>query len=69
MSGTASGETIDAAGNVKRIRVVEASPPGVFDEVADLGCDARVASGGGRMRITMDRYNADWDMVRRAVAA
>jgi 2,3-bisphosphoglycerate-independent phosphoglycerate mutase len=38
---------------------------GAFDEVADLGCDARVASGGGRMRITMDRYNADWDMVRR----
>lgn len=27
--------------------------------------DYRIASGGGRMRITMDRYNADWDMVRR----
>lgn len=26
--------------------------------------DARVASGGGRMKITMDRYEADWDMVR-----
>ncbi|MDP2307903.1 MAG: 2,3-bisphosphoglycerate-independent phosphoglycerate mutase [Pseudomonadota bacterium] len=26
--------------------------------------DARVASGGGRMRITMDRYNADWRMVK-----
>ncbi len=26
--------------------------------------DYRIASGGGRMRITMDRYNADWDMVR-----
>jgi 2,3-bisphosphoglycerate-independent phosphoglycerate mutase len=38
---------------------------GVFDDVADEGCDARIASGGGRMRITMDRYNADWDMVRR----
>ncbi len=25
----------------------------------------RIASGGGRMRITMDRYQADWDMVRR----
>ncbi len=23
----------------------------------------RIASGGGRMTITMDRYNADWDMV------
>ena len=29
------------------------------------GCDARVASGGGRMTITMDRYNADWGMVQK----
>lgn len=27
--------------------------------------EARIASGGGRMRITMDRYGADWEMVRR----
>ncbi len=27
--------------------------------------DVRVASGGGRMHITMDRYNADWGMVKR----
>lgn len=27
--------------------------------------DARIASGGGRMTITMDRYQADWEMVRR----
>ncbi|MDD2296383.1 MAG: 2,3-bisphosphoglycerate-independent phosphoglycerate mutase [Sphaerochaetaceae bacterium] len=26
--------------------------------------DARIASGGGRMVITMDRYNANWDMVK-----
>ena len=25
----------------------------------------RIASGGGRMQITMDRYGADWEMVRR----
>ncbi len=25
----------------------------------------RIASGGGRMEITMDRYGADWEMVRR----
>ncbi len=25
----------------------------------------RIASGGGRMQITMDRYEADWDMVER----
>lgn len=28
------------------------------------GVDYRIASGGGRMVITMDRYNANWDMVR-----
>jgi len=37
--------------------------------VADLakleGCDAQVASGGGRMKVTMDRYEADWAMVER----
>lgn len=29
------------------------------------GVDARIASGGGRMVITMDRYEADWAMVER----
>ena len=29
------------------------------------GFDARIASGGGRMVITMDRYGANWDMVRK----
>jgi 2,3-bisphosphoglycerate-independent phosphoglycerate mutase len=29
------------------------------------GVDYRIASGGGRMYITMDRYNADWSMVER----
>ena len=27
--------------------------------------DGVIASGGGRMRMTMDRYEADWEMVRR----
>jgi 2,3-bisphosphoglycerate-independent phosphoglycerate mutase len=34
-------------------------------ETSAQGWDAAVASGGGRMQITMDRYNANWDMVRR----
>ena len=29
----------------------------------DEGFDARIASGGGRMKITMDRYEANWAMV------
>ena len=32
---------------------------------ADGTFDGRIASGGGRMVITMDRYNANWDMVRK----
>ncbi len=29
------------------------------------GADYRIASGGGRMVTTMDRYNADWTVVKR----
>lgn len=32
---------------------------------ARAGRNFRIASGGGRMRITMDRYEADWEMVAR----
>lgn len=32
-----------------------------LDEKAEV--DYRIASGGGRMKITMDRYEADWSMV------
>ena len=32
---------------------------------AKYSCCARIASGGGRMVITMDRYGANWDMVRK----
>ena len=35
------------------------------DLSADGTFDAQIASGGGRMVITMDRYNADWDMVKK----
>jgi 2,3-bisphosphoglycerate-independent phosphoglycerate mutase len=36
-----------------------------LQEVSGAAFDARIASGGGRMWITMDRYGADWDMVKR----
>ena len=37
-----------------------------FEEfLKTLNADFRIASGGGRMVITMDRYGADWDMVRK----
>jgi 2,3-bisphosphoglycerate-independent phosphoglycerate mutase len=31
---------------------------------ADSAVDYAIASGGGRMKITMDRYEADWNMVK-----
>ncbi len=34
-------------------------------ELCDASFDAKIASGGGRMKITMDRYEADWSMVER----
>lgn len=34
-------------------------------ELNDEDFDARIASGGGRMVITMDRYNANWKMVEK----
>lgn len=34
-------------------------------ELNDDNFHACIASGGGRMQITMDRYEADWSMVER----
>ena len=34
-------------------------------ELRDESFDIKIASGGGRMKITMDRYEADWSMVDR----
>ena len=37
-------------------------------ELRAQGFDYAIASGGGRMRVTMDRYEADWGMVERGWA-
>lgn len=37
----------------------------VLKELNDASFDGKIASGGGRMKITMDRYQADWEMVER----
>ncbi|CAN6253332.1 unnamed protein product [Urochloa humidicola] len=34
-------------------------------QLQEKGIDARIASGGGRMYVTMDRYENDWDVVKR----
>ena len=33
--------------------------------LSDADFNVKIASGGGRMKITMDRYEADWSMVER----
>ena len=35
----------------------------VLQELNTQGCDYAIASGGGRMQVTMDRYEANWGMV------
>lgn len=37
----------------------------LLEELNDQNFNAKIASGGGRMYITMDRYEADWQMVKR----
>ncbi|MCB9229445.1 MAG: 2,3-bisphosphoglycerate-independent phosphoglycerate mutase [Deltaproteobacteria bacterium] len=37
----------------------------VITALKETGADIRIASGGGRMLCTMDRYEADWEIVRR----
>ncbi|KAI3805853.1 hypothetical protein L1987_21740 [Smallanthus sonchifolius] len=36
-----------------------------LSELRGKGIDAQVASGGGRMHVTMDRYENDWEVVKR----
>ena len=52
--------------------VGETSALDYFDPFVDFckensteGFSAKIASGGGRMVITMDRYNANWNMVKK----
>jgi 2,3-bisphosphoglycerate-independent phosphoglycerate mutase len=69
-----------AAQNVQRVRVHalldgrDVAPKSALDFIMPLeeklaelsrdGRDYRIASGGGRMITTMDRYNANWEVVR-----
>lgn len=68
-----------AADGVKKIRVHalldgrDVDPTSALNYITPLeeflagfaGGDYKIASGGGRMFMTMDRYNADWSMVER----
>ena len=55
------GRDVPETSALDYVRPLEA----LLAEMRTAGRDYRVASGGGRMRLTMDRYNADWAMVER----
>ncbi len=41
----------------------------VLNDLKGPGIDYKIASGGGRSSVTMDRYGADWPMVQRGYQA
>ena len=53
------GRDVPATSALDYVRQLEE----VLAELRKDGCDYRIASGGGRMQITMDRYEANWKMV------
>jgi 2,3-bisphosphoglycerate-independent phosphoglycerate mutase len=58
------GRDVDARSALGYVERLEA----VLAELRASGVDARIGSGGGRMNVTMDRYEADWAMVARGWA-
>ena len=53
------GRDVPATSALEYVGQLEA----VLSELATDGCDYAIASGGGRMVVTMDRYEANWGMV------
>lgn len=55
------GRDVPATSALEYVNDLEA----LLIELNDGLFDAKIASGGGRMKITMDRYEADWNMVKK----
>ena len=53
------GRDVPATSALEYVSQLEA----VLAELNSEGCDYAIASGGGRMQVTMDRYEANWAMV------
>lgn len=58
------GRDVPATSALEYVRPFEV----LLRELCVGGYDYAIASGGGRMKITMDRYEADWSMVERGWA-
>lgn len=52
-------------GEKSALNYIEPAEKKLADISLEKGLDYRIASGGGRMKVTMDRYNADWNIVKR----
>ena len=55
------GRDVPATSALEYVEMLEK----VLAELSADGCDYAIASGGGRMQITMDRYEANWGMVEK----
>lgn len=55
------GRDVDPTSALKYVDQLEQK----LDELNSGGVDYAIASGGGRMQIVMDRYEADWPMVEK----
>jgi 2,3-bisphosphoglycerate-independent phosphoglycerate mutase len=53
------GRDVEPTSALQYVDALEAK----LSEFNSSGCDYRIASGGGRQQITMDRYEANWPMV------
>ena len=53
------GRDVPATSSPEYVGMLES----VLAELNTEGCDYAIASGGGRMQVTMDRYEANWGMV------
>ena len=55
------GRDVDPKSALEYIRPLEKK----LEQLSTGGSDYRIGSGGGRMVTTMDRYNANWDVVEK----
>ncbi|MFO8018323.1 MAG: 2,3-bisphosphoglycerate-independent phosphoglycerate mutase [Promethearchaeia archaeon] len=56
------GRDVPSQSALEYIDILEKELKKINDET---GYTYRIGSGGGRMRVTMDRYKSDWDVVQR----
>jgi len=55
------GRDVPATSALEYVEMLE----NTLRELNTEGCDYAIASGGGRMQVTMDRYEANWGMVEK----